>query len=46
MVVITTKVQRFKGPLLNVGADMAVYLYDGAGEELADRAVEALKQRS
>lgn len=46
VVATTIKVQRFKGPLLNVGADMAVYLYDGAGEELADRAVEALRGRS
>ena len=46
VVATTTKVQSFKSQLLDVGADMAVYLYDGAGEELADRAVEALKERS
>lgn len=42
----TTKVLKFKDVLVDGGADVAVYLYDGAGEELADQAMEVVSERA
>lgn len=42
VVASTTQVQRRKELLLDGGADVVVYLYDGAGEELADQAMKTV----
>ncbi|MDU0479327.1 NAD-binding protein [Staphylococcus chromogenes] len=41
-VVATTQIRAHCTELLDAGADVAVYLYDGVGEELADQAMKAL----
>ncbi|MEJ5928987.1 cation:proton antiporter family protein [Corynebacterium sp. H128] len=41
----TTQVRDHCSALRDGGADVAVYLYDGAGEELADQAMRALLER-
>nr|WP_120491235.1 cation:proton antiporter family protein [Corynebacterium lactis] len=42
----TTQRRDAKEVLIDGGADVAVYLYDGAGEELADQAMEAITERA
>lgn len=42
-VAATTLVRARRQELLDAGADRVVYLYDGAGEELADQAIAAAK---
>lgn len=41
----TTQIRAHNEALLEAGADVTVYLYDGAGEELADQAVQALMRQ-
>lgn len=41
----TTQRREARDVLIDGGADLAVYLYDGAGEELADEAMKAVSQR-
>ncbi|WP_047240676.1 cation:proton antiporter family protein [Corynebacterium epidermidicanis] len=46
VIATTTKQRANKTELYSAGTDVAVYLYDGAGEELADQAMLAVSSRA